>query len=604
LEYQPLYLFQNLAGDTGIGIEGKIIVIGIRVLRFMKKMMKTHGLTPFFKLIAIFKKWYVHKDKYGLMKHKAEYIKLRQHASQELKLGHVNVALDMFHQILKLNDRDAIAWSGAAECYEALSDFELAIQGYKNACAIATTDFQPLHRLGRLFIKLSKPSLAIPVLTNALQLNDVVDAVWCDLGQAQMVVNDYVSAKNSFNSSVAINSKNVSALTSLGECYRELGEPQKARLQFEIALSTQPDFWPAINALAISLSDLDKAKEALYILDSFIDVNPGHVQAHQNKALILLRNSQIKQGFQEYEWRLHPSSFSVPTRPFPFKRWDGNNIKSNKTLIWLEQGLGDEILSLSTWRSHLGKTTSNQFYIECDQRLQNLIQRSFPQVKVYPRTNPPSNDLRKMDFVCPSWSGVHIANIDIEHRENSQFLRSCPKKTASLRQKYKKLARGRTIVGLSWSSGGQKRVHKNPQLQCWAPLLKRENCYFVSTQYSGSESDLIALNKISGAEIYQDKSIDLTNDIDDAASQLAALDIAVTVSNTTAHLAGALGVPVATLIPSGHGGFWYWFRKRSDSPWYPSMHIFRQTKGGKWTPAIANISNWINEMSSAPSYLL
>jgi ADP-heptose:LPS heptosyltransferase len=209
-----------------------------------------------------------------------------------------------------------------------------------------------------------------------------------------------------------------------------------------------------------------------------------------------------------------------------------------------------------------------------------------------------------MDFVCPSWSGIQIANINIENLNNQGFLSPCPKKTALLRKKYINLAAGRTIVGLSWSSGGQKRTHKNPPLSCWAPLLREEEYYFVSTQYSGSKSDLVELNKLSAADIYQDSTVDLTDDIDDAAAQLAALDIVVTVSNTTAHLAGALGVTVGTVIPSGHGGFWYWFRTRSDSPWYSSMQIFRQTTSGEWLPAIANISNWIKNSSSTSSHLL
>ncbi|MDF3036825.1 MAG: glycosyltransferase, partial [Paucimonas sp.] len=74
------------------------------------------------------------------------------------------------------------------------------------------------------------------------------------------------------------------------------------------------------------------------------------------------------------------------------------------------------------------------------------------------------------------------------------------------------------------------------------------------------------------------------------------MDLVITVSNTTAHLAGAQGVPVWTMVPDGPGCFWYWFRNRTDSPWYPSMRIFRQPEPGAWQPVIENVVQAIVEM--------
>ena len=93
------------------------------------------------------------------------------------------------------------------------------------------------------------------------------------------------------------------------------------------------------------------------------------------------------------------------------------------------------------------------------------------------------------------------------------------------------------------------------------------------------------------APILIDRNVDQFNDIDLFAAQVAAMDMVITIDNSTAHLAGALGVPVWLLLPFASD--WRWFRRREDSPWYPSMRLFRQPQRGNWQSVVENIRHAI-----------
>ena len=103
------------------------------------------------------------------------------------------------------------------------------------------------------------------------------------------------------------------------------------------------------------------------------------------------------------------------------------------------------------------------------------------------------------------------------------------------------------------------------------------------------------------SRLYFDHEIDALNDFDASAAQVGAMDLVITVSNTTAHLAGAQNIPVWTMIPNGPGAFWYWFRDRDDSPWYPSMRLFRQGQAGDWQPVIESVASALMEQIELPT---
>ncbi|HIM12092.1 TPA: hypothetical protein EYM26_15000, partial [Candidatus Poribacteria bacterium] len=111
-------------------------------------------------------------------------------------------------------------------------------------------------------------------------------------------------------------------------------------------------------------------------------------------------------------------------------------------------------------------------------------------------------------------------------------------------------------------------------------LLSQKDCFFINLQYGDVEEEIDAFTDDTKISIYQDKEIDSLQSLDDFASQIAALDLVISIDNTTVHMAGALGRPVWTLLH--YAPDWRWQLDRSDTPWYPSMTLYRQLSSGDW----------------------
>jgi ADP-heptose:LPS heptosyltransferase len=228
--------------------------------------------------------------------------------------------------------------------------------------------------------------------------------------------------------------------------------------------------------------------------------------------------------------------------------------------------------------------------IECTARVVPLLRRSFPAATVTVRRDPPDSVLTAagaFDYQTAALSLCRLLRTDFsEFPAHRGYLRPDPQRVEALRAKYRAMKPGALVIGISWDSSGRHGVHKRLPLQHWTPILAQENALFVSLQY-GAQSDTPGL--------VVDHDIDPLQDLDAAAAQVAAMDLVITVSNTTAHLAGAMNVPVWTLLPKGTGCLWYWFMDRDDSPWYPAMRLFRQPERGQWTTVIADAARALVE---------
>ena len=153
------------------------------------------------------------------------------------------------------------------------------------------------------------------------------------------------------------------------------------------------------------------------------------------------------------------------------------------------------------------------------------------------------------------------------------------------------------LVGISWQSVGinQRRVLlKSTILGDWTSILSQQGCYFVNLQYEDVKEELEQFQQQRGLMIYQDEEIDSLQNLDDFAAQVSALDlIVVSTSNTTVHMAGALGKQVWTLLP--YIPDWHWMLKREDTLWYSSMRLFRQREAGDWSGVFVQVRSALEQ---------
>src|SRR5262249_3068435 len=169
------------------------------------------------------------------------------------------------------------------------------------------------------------------------------------------------------------------------------------------------------------------------------------------------------------------------------------------------------------------------------------------------------------------------------------YLRADPARVSDLRARYRAMYGDKPIVGISWLGGtGEVRPIRSVPLLEWSAVLRGRDVGFVSLQYGNCAEELASVRAALGVDVFHDPAVDPFADRAAAAAQTAAMDLVISVDNSTVHTAGALNVPAWVMLPKIPD--WRWMLDRSDSPWYPSVRLFRQSRTGDWQPVLAAVA--------------
>jgi hypothetical protein len=234
--------------------------------------------------------------------------------------------------------------------------------------------------------------------------------------------------------------------------------------------------------------------------------------------------------------------------------WNGQPLEGKTLHVWGEQGVGDQVLYAGVIDE--ARARAGRCVLECEPRLVPLFERSFAGVEVVPQTTPAQQRISAPDIgaqiAVGSLSRFFRTDLASFPRHRG-YLRADPTRVALLRERYRRLGSGR-VVGLSWRSTRKDLgLWKSAPLAGWAPILAVPGVAFINLQYGDCTAELVDVEQHIGTAIHCDGEVDPLKDLDAFAAQISALDLVITTSNTTAHFAGALGVPVWTLLPAGSG---------------------------------------------------
>ena len=357
-----------------------------------------------------------------------------------------------------------------------------------------------------------------------------------------------------------------------------LGEYKIAIERLNTALKLKPEWASAWNNLGTQYEAIGERKAATAAFDRAIDLDPQDAAAAVNRGLTQLCSGKLADGWPGYARRFEDPRFPFVKRDWPWPAWRGEALAGKSILVWSDQGIGDEVL----YASMISEVSASAAacVVECSPRLLPLYQRSFPHVRIVPATPEARGELlgRTFDFHSSvldlgRWLRPQLASFP----NRSVTLRPDPQLRETYRQRY--LARGaqRRLVGLSWRSITPDMSHqKSLPLAAFGPLLSSEKLTFVNLQYGDVRDELADVALHYNFKIINDYEVDSLKNLDGFAAQVAALDAVVTISNTTAHFAGALGVPACLCLPHGQKQLWYWFDSGHYSPWYRSIRLYRQ----------------------------
>lgn len=416
-----------------------------------------------------------------------------------------------------------------------------------------------------------------------------------NLGLVLKKQGSYAESESAFNKAIEIDSKYAQALGNLGMTFLMQSKFGRAAENLRKAIDLTPNYVEFRNNLGNALMELGRFGEALTAFEKAIEIDPQCAQAHHNHSLVLLLTGQFEQGWKEYEWRWRHSGFSTPLRPFTQKLWDGSVDGVNKLLIWGEQGIGDEVQFSGLIRHIIAKGIA--VVVECDRRLVPLLRRSLAETVVVARSDPPSDIFRDESIThqIPMCSIPQVIGWPMVGKSfTPPYILPDENCRNSLRSRYikdKKLL----LAGISWKSGNsQEGPKRSIDLEYWGPILKTAGVCFVSLQYGECSRQLQAAFERYGVEIIKDEQINPLTDIEGFAAQVAAMDVVISVDNSTVHFAGAMGVKVWALLPTVPD--WRWGLEGETTRWYPSMRLFRQKDRGKWEPVISRVAEELRSL--------
>ncbi|MBF0194525.1 MAG: tetratricopeptide repeat protein [Magnetococcales bacterium] len=505
-----------------------------------------------------------------------------------------------------------------------LQKLQAAIKNYKKAISLNPETPLAYNNLGNAYKKQGDFVNAIASLNKAILLNPSYADAYFNLGIIYKEQNDWEKAINCFKKTVSINNKHIQGYNNLASTYKEVDELEKAVYYNEQALTINPDNVESYINLGDILHEQEKLEQAISYYQKAIAIQPNnveahcnlgatqqaqgnlgaadtsfkkviaidplHTKAHCNLSLVQLLNGDFDNGFKNYIWRWEHAQFDCQ-RYQKAKNilWQGEPLTNKKILLWEEQGVGENIL-FSSMVPDLVKQGA-KVYIECDKRLIPIYSRSFKKINCQTKEKfSKAYEQQNFDFSAPLGNlGLYLRNNKSSFPKSLYHLVACEKQKKQFRKRYQ----GQTkdlLVGISWRSNKSSGflTKKSIDLKQLHPLLKIPGVQFVNLQYGDTAKERAELTKESGVEIFHDDSFDQLVNLDAFASQVASMDIIVTISNTTAHMAGALGVPTYLLL--GVTPLWYWMMEGAYSPWYPSIKILRQKKVGCWDKVIEKVS--------------
>ncbi len=412
-----------------------------------------------------------------------------------------------------------------------------------------------------------------------------------DWARAEANLGHFFEAAKVYQRALEIHANKDPVQIELGNVLLKLNRAAEAEAQYREILARAPGYLPALINLGIVLDVRGAMDEALQWLETAARTDPTSVDAHFHLALALLARARLTEGWSEYAWRFRRASTTTLHDRFNLPYWDGQPLGGRHLLVWTEQGPGDEILAASMLPDVLD--AGAQVTLVCSERLAPLFRRSFPDVAVVLRERlaPGQGTQAPADWQASlSHLGHHLRSSFEAFPKRPRFLQEDQALSAELRKRYQ-AGSGKRLVGIAWHSAAQMaEAEKSIPLAQWHEILATPDVRFVSLQYGSHKAEIAGAANAAKADLISDPKIDGRTDMDRFSAQVGAMDLVISVSNTTVHVAAALGKPVWTLVPASVGRIWYWFLDRTDSPWYPSMRLFRQPRSLDWTAPLAEVA--------------
>jgi tetratricopeptide (TPR) repeat protein len=530
------------------------------------------------------------------------------------KLGDLGGAEANCRQAVAVDPGFAMAHNNLGNVLTEMDRHDAAAACYRAALAIAP-DYAEAHgNLGSALTRLGRLNEAAAAYRQSVTLRPAFPEAWRNLAAAlkaldrldeaaeccrraieqkpafaeahvemsviQLLRGDFGEAVAAARRAVALRPDDAGTHVQLGAALTSAYDLDGALAACRQALALSPDHAAAWTNIGLVLRLLGRADEAIAACRRSVALDPGAGEGHRNLALALLLKGDYEEGWIEYEWRQ-----SLESTRFSHPRWAGQDLAGRRLLVWGEQGIGDELAFFGILPEVLERGA--RCTVECDPRLVPLLRRSLPDVAVAARTAPPDPRCvaADIDFQAPAGSVVAALRPALaSFRPLAPYLVADAATTAELRRRYRGGA-GTALVGISWRTRHPTLgpVFSAP-LADWLPLARIPGIRLVSLQYGDCRDEIAA----AGFDLAVDPQVDPLVDLDRFAAQVAAMDLVVSIDNSTVSMSTALGRPVWNLLSFAPD--WRMGLAGDTSPWHATMRCFRQPSRGDWHSVFADVA--------------
>ena len=535
-----------------------------------------------------------------------------------------DAAAASFRRAIELKPDLPHAHSNLGNVYKELGHLPQAVECYQQAVRLKP-DFAEAHNnLGNLLRELKKLDAAAACCREAVRLKpDFADAQ-NNLGAVLLDQGRRDEAETCFRRAIALKPYFAEAHNNLGNLLREAKRTDEAVFSLREAVRLRPDFTEAHAGLATALLDRGSFDEAIascrraielkpersdsqltlgFILaeqgdreaalaayQKAIDLKPDNAEAHKNRSLVWLLEGRLAEGWPEYEWRWKCPE--LPERQFKQSLWDGSPLAGRTILLHAEQGLGDTIQFIRY--APLVRECGGKIVVVCQKPLVALLANCPGVERVVAQGDPlPAFDVHAPLLSLPRIFGTTLANVpaDIPYLAADERLVERWRAELEPQRAFK--------VGIAWQGSAKYRwdAKRSIPLERFEPLARVPGVQLYGLQKGlGSEQ----LGRVASRFAIVDLGSRLdesTGPFLDTAAVIKNLDLVISSDTSIPHLAGAQGAPVWLATPFTPD--WRWLLDREDSPWYPTLRLFRQPSVGDWESVFERMAAELERLVSS-----
>jgi tetratricopeptide (TPR) repeat protein len=510
-------------------------------------------------------------------------------ASALKQQGRIDEAIKSLDRALVLQPDYAEGWYGLGELLQQQKRLDEAIMSYDVALKCKPTYREAANASGLLYFETKRYEEALARFTRSLEIEPNQPGAFNYISRCHWALRRFEEALTNGYKAIALAPDHPELNKNLGLLLQKLDRHEEALAWFDKALALRPDFTPALNDLSTSLFALRRIDEAFAAIDRAIAIDPECADYHWNKALLQLLTGDFA-GWKGREWGRKCTLVNFADRKFKQPQWFGEEPVAGKTiLLHADEGFGDTIQFARYAR--LVAQRGARVILEVQNALHSLLSGIDGAALCLSKS---ADALPDFDLHCPLSSVPLALNTQLETIPAApSYLPPLPE--ARLREWQARLgAHDRFRVGLVWSGNPQ---HANDRarsttLRIMSAILDSP-ARFYSLQKELRPEDQATVTERTDVI---DLTADLTNFVETAALA-SCLDLVITVDTSVAHLAAALGKPTWILLPFTPD--YRWLLDRDDSPWYPTVRLFRQDESRDYARVLQRVRTELQSLIAA-----